>query len=59
MTLTIYGDRISGNCLKVKWVADRLGVADRGIREGILRSLMATGSLGEARRAGVRARPQP
>ena len=26
MTLTIYGDRISGNCLKVKWVADRLGL---------------------------------
>jgi exopolyphosphatase/guanosine-5'-triphosphate,3'-diphosphate pyrophosphatase len=23
------------------WPADRLGVADRGIREGILRSLMA------------------
>lgn len=27
MTLTIYGDRISGNCLKVKWVAERQGVA--------------------------------
>ena len=27
MTLTIYGDRISGNCLKVKWTADRLGLA--------------------------------
>jgi len=25
------------------WPADRLGVADRGIREGILRSLMAAG----------------
>jgi exopolyphosphatase/guanosine-5'-triphosphate,3'-diphosphate pyrophosphatase len=25
------------------WPADRLGVADRGIREGILRSLMASG----------------
>jgi glutathione S-transferase len=24
--LTIYGDRISGNCLKVKWIADRLGL---------------------------------
>jgi glutathione S-transferase len=23
----VYGDRISGNCLKVKWVADRLGLA--------------------------------
>ena len=27
MTITIYGDRISGNCLKVKWVAERLGQA--------------------------------
>ncbi len=25
------------------WPAERLGVADRGIREGILRSLMAAG----------------
>ena len=24
--MTIYGDSISGNCLKVKFVADRLGV---------------------------------
>ncbi len=27
MKITIYGDRISGNCLKVKWVADRMGLA--------------------------------
>ncbi len=26
MTITIYGDSISGNCLKVKWTAVRLGV---------------------------------
>ena len=33
------------------WPADRLGVADRGIREGILRSLMAAGGHpGHARR---------
>lgn len=25
--MKIYGDSISGNCLKVKWVADRLGLA--------------------------------
>jgi glutathione S-transferase len=31
MTLTIYGDRISGNCLKVRWVAERLGVPYRWI----------------------------
>ena len=29
MTLQIYGDRISGNCLKVKWVADYLGIPYR------------------------------
>jgi len=27
MALRIYGDSISGNCLKVKWTADRLGLA--------------------------------
>jgi glutathione S-transferase len=27
MALVIYGDERSGNCLKVKWAADRLGVA--------------------------------
>ena len=26
MTLTIYGDARSGNCLKVKWTAERLGL---------------------------------
>jgi glutathione S-transferase len=31
MTLTIYGDLVSGNCLKVKWVADYLGVPYRWI----------------------------
>ena len=31
------------------WPADRLGIADRGIREGILRCLMAAGGLGERR----------
>ena len=31
MTLTIYGDKISGNCLKVKWVAERLGLPYRWI----------------------------
>ena len=25
-TMTIFGDSISGNCLKVKWVAERLGI---------------------------------
>ncbi len=35
------------------WPADRLGVADRGIREGILRSLMASEGMAERTRAGM------
>ena len=35
--ITIYGDRISGNCLKVKWVADRMGLAHDWIDVDILR----------------------
>ncbi len=35
------------------WPADRLGVADRGIREGILRSLMANDAEGERGRASI------
>ena len=30
-TMTIYGDPISGNCLKVKWTADRLALPYRWI----------------------------
>lgn len=36
------------------WPADRLGVADRGIREGILRSLIAATGEGERARAELR-----
>jgi len=36
------------------WPADRLGVADRGIREGILRSLISAHGQGERMRAEVR-----
>lgn len=36
------------------WPAERLGVADRGIREGILRSLMASSGAGEKSRAALR-----
>ena len=36
------------------WPADRLGVADRGIREGILRSLISATDSGERARATVR-----
>jgi len=34
--ITIYGDSISGNCLKVKWIADHLGVAYRWLETGVL-----------------------
>jgi exopolyphosphatase/guanosine-5'-triphosphate,3'-diphosphate pyrophosphatase len=39
------------------WPAPRLGIADRGIREGILRGLIAAGEAGERGRASVRGRP--
>lgn len=35
--MRIYGDSISGNCLKVKWVADRLGLAYQWIETDILK----------------------
>lgn len=34
--LRIYGDSISGNCLKVKWTADHLGIACEWIETGVL-----------------------
>lgn len=41
MTLTVYGDSTSGNCLKVKWVLDRLAVDYRwteiDVRSGLTR----------------------
>jgi exopolyphosphatase/guanosine-5'-triphosphate,3'-diphosphate pyrophosphatase len=40
------------------WPADRLGVADRGIREGILRSLMTADSEGMAAQAALRRQRQ-
>jgi len=38
MTLRIYGDSISGNCLKVKWTADRLGRAYDWIETSVLKA---------------------
>ena len=35
MTLQIYGDRVSGNCLKVKWTADKLGIPHRWIQTDV------------------------
>jgi glutathione S-transferase len=37
MTLTIYGDSSSGNCLKVKWVADRLNLPYRWIEVDVVK----------------------
>jgi glutathione S-transferase len=34
--ITIYGDSISGNCLKVKWTADHLGIAYRWLEIQVL-----------------------
>jgi glutathione S-transferase len=42
MPLTIYGDSISGNCLKVKWVADFLGLSYRWIETDILQGQSRT-----------------
>ncbi len=36
MNLQVYGDSISGNCLKVKWVADHLGLAYDWIETDVL-----------------------
>jgi len=35
--MKIYGDSISGNCLKVKWTADRLGLAQDWIETDIMK----------------------
>src|SRR5688572_26802609 len=36
MTLVIYGDRRSGNCLKVKWTCERLNVPYRWIEVDVV-----------------------
>ncbi len=41
-TLTIYGDSISGNCLKVKFVADRLGIPYDWIETSVLQQRTRT-----------------
>jgi len=51
--LVVAGCAILESILDV-WPADRLGVADRGIREGILRSLMAAGTRAESARSALR-----
>ena len=51
--LVVAGCAILESILDV-WPATRLGIADRGIREGILRSLMASEGVAERSRAALR-----
>lgn len=51
--LVIAGCAILESILDI-WPAAQLGVADRGIREGILRSLIAADGMGEKSRAALR-----
>lgn len=52
--LVVAGCAILDSILDI-WPAERLGVADRGIREGILRSMMAADAEGERHRQEIRA----
>ena len=36
--MTVYGDSISGNCLKIKFVCDRLGIAYRWIETSVMKA---------------------
>ena len=40
--ITIYGDSGSGNCLKVKFIAERLGIAYRWIETDVLKNATRT-----------------
>ena len=50
--LVVAGCAILESILDI-WPSETLGVADRGIREGILRSLMAADATGERSRAAL------
>ena len=50
--LVVAGCAILESILDI-WPSEQLGVADRGIREGILRSLMAADAVGDRSRAAV------
>ncbi len=43
--ITIYGDSISGNCLKVKFVADRLNIPYRWIETSVMKKQSRTGEF--------------
>lgn len=42
MTLTVYGDQRSGNCLKVKWLLDRLGLAYDWVETDVMAGITRT-----------------
>ncbi|MBX3480979.1 MAG: glutathione S-transferase family protein [Caulobacter sp.] len=42
MSITIYGDSISGNCLKVKWTAEHLQLPYRWVETDILKGMSRT-----------------
>ncbi len=42
MIITVFGDSISGNCLKVKWTADRIGTPYRWVETDILKGQSRT-----------------
>ena len=52
MNLKIYGDSISGNCLKVKWTAEHMGMAydwvEIRVLEGETRTLDIMARLAQA-----------
>ena len=50
--LAIYGDSISGNCLKVKFVCDRLGIAYRWVETSVLKSETRTAEFLKMNPAG-------
>jgi glutathione S-transferase len=37
MSITVFGDSISGNCLKVKWTAERIGLPYRWVETDVLK----------------------
>ena len=43
--MRIYGDSISGNCLKVKWVADRLGLKYEWIETDVMKAQSRTAAF--------------
>ena len=42
MSITVFGDSISGNCLKVKWTADRIGTPYRWVETDVLKGQSRT-----------------